>query len=319
MLHLPQLLCCICNIIVYKHLNLVYNNDELGGINMSVNLSEDLKKVKVLFDYTDEELASDLRINRSTLSRWITKKNYPNNISLNKIYSYIYSKGIKLNLIDEELYKSKETKNNLILFHGSKSGIEGNLTVEKGNEKKDFGKGFYLGESVKQAVSFVSNYPNSVLYIVEVKNIDKLKIKYFDVSKEWMIIVAYYRGKINEYLNSSYLKELLESIKGVDMIVAPIADNSMYSIINEFIEGGITDEQCINALSANRLGKQVVILNDRTLNNNVKIIKESFLCIEEKNQYEEEKENDRNVGKAKMILAKRKYAGIGKYIEEILV
>lgn len=286
---------------------------------MSVNLSEDLKKVKVLFDYTDEELASDLRINRSTLSRWITKKNYPNNISLNKIYSYIYSKGIKLNLIDEELYKSKETKNNLILFHGSKSGIEGNLTVEKGNEKKDFGKGFYLGESVKQAVSFVSNYPNSVLYIVEVKNIDKLKIKYFDVSKEWMIIVAYYRGKINEYLNSSYLKELLESIKGVDMIVAPIADNSMYSIINEFIEGGITDEQCINALSANRLGKQVVILNDRTLNNNVKIIKESFLCIEEKNQYEEEKENDRNVGKAKMILAKRKYAGIGKYIEEILV
>ena len=29
-------------------------------------------------------------------------ENYPNALTLNKIYSYIYSKGIKLNLIDEE-------------------------------------------------------------------------------------------------------------------------------------------------------------------------------------------------------------------------
>ena len=286
---------------------------------MSINLSEDLKKIKVLLDYTDEELANELGINRSTLVRWINNKNFPNNLSLNKIYSYIYNKGIKINLIDEELYKSKETKNSLILFHGSKSTIDGKLTVEKSNEKKDFGKGFYLGESVRQAVSFVSNYPNSTLYIVEIKNINKLKIKYFDVSKEWMILVAYFRGRINSYLNSKYLKELLDTIKDVDIIVAPIADNSMYSIINDFIEGGITDEQCINALSANRLGKQYVVLNDKTLDNNVKIIKESFLCEEEKQQYEVEKETDRNIGKSKMILAKRKYAGIGKYIEEILV
>ena len=44
---------------------------------MSVNLSEDLKKVKVLFNYTDEELAQELGINRSTLIRWINNKNYP--------------------------------------------------------------------------------------------------------------------------------------------------------------------------------------------------------------------------------------------------
>ncbi len=286
---------------------------------MSVDLSEDLRKIKVLLNYNNEELAEELGVSRVTLSRWINNENYPNNITLNIIYSFIYNKGIRLNLIDEELYKSKASKNNYILFHGSKNGIEGNLTIEKSNEKKDFGKGFYLGESVKQAISFVSNYPKSLLYIIEINNIDKLNIKYFDVSKEWMILVAYFRGRIDEYSNSVYLKELLDSIRDVDVIVAPIADNSMYSIINEFIEGGITDEQCINALSANRLGKQFVILNDKVLNNNVKIIKESFLCEEEKHQYEVEKENDRNVGKSKMILAKRKYAGIGKYIEDILI
>ena len=286
---------------------------------MNISLSEDLKKIKILLNYTNEELASELGVNRSTLSRWINNENYPNALTLNKIYSYIYSKGIKLNLIDEELYKSKASKNTLVLFHGSKSGIDGPLTIEKSNEKKDFGKGFYLGESVKQAVSFVSNYQNSLLYIIEINNIDKLNIKYSDVSKEWMILVAYFRGRIEDYNDSSYLKELLDSIKDVDIIVAPIADNSMYAIINDFIEGGITDEQCINALSANRLGKQYVVLNDKTLNNNVRIIKESFLCDEEKHQYEDEKENDRNIGKAKMILAKREYAGIGKYIEDILV
>ena len=134
-----------------------------------------------------------------------------------------------------------------------------------------------------------------------------------------MILIAYYRGKINSYLDSSYLKNILDSIKNVDIIIAPIADNSMYSIINDFIEGGITDEQCINALSANRLGKQVVVLNDKTLSTNVKILKESFICVEEKKQYEIEKDNDRNIGKSKMILAKREYAGIGKYIEDILI
>lgn len=286
---------------------------------MSINLSEDLRKIKVLLNYTNEELATELGVSRVTLSRWINNESFPNDLTLNNIYSFIYNKGIRLNLIDEELYKSKASKNTYILFHGSKSGIDGELTIEKSNEKKDFGRGFYLGESVKQAISFVSNYPKSLLYIVEINHVDKLNIKYFDVSKEWMILVAYFRGRIKEYSNSEYLKELLDSIKDVDVIVAPIADNSMYEIINDFIEGGITDEQCINALSANRLGKQFAILNDQVLNNNVRIVKESFLCEEEKHQYEDEKENNKNIGKAKMILAKRKYAGIGKYIEDILI
>ena len=286
---------------------------------MSVNLSEDLKKTKILLNISNEELANDLGVNKSTLSRWINGNNFPNRLALDRIYDYIYSNGIRLNLINEELFKSKSTKNNLILFHGSKEGIDGKLTIEKSNENKDFGKGFYLGESVNQAVSFVSNYPNSKLYIVEIENINKLKVKLFDVSKEWMILVAYFRGRINDYANSKYIHKILNLIKDVDIIVAPIADNSMYEIINDFIEGGITDEQCVNALSANRLGKQYVITNDKVLNENVKILKESFLCEKEKHEYEQIKDNDRKIGKAKMILAKRKYAGIGKYIEEILI
>lgn len=285
---------------------------------MSINFKEDLEKAKILLNCSYDDLALDIGISRSTLYRWINNNVNPGLLALNKVYSYLYKKNVKLNLIDEELYKTKNNKDNIILFHGSKEGISGDLTIEKGNAKKDFGKGFYVGESVKQAISFVSNFPESKLYIIEVKNASKLKIKEFDVSKEWMILVEYFRGKIDEYKESKYLINILDSIKDCDVIIAPIADNSMYSIINEFIEGYITDEQCINSLSANRLGKQYVFLNDNVLKNNVKILKECFICDEERKQYEEDKINDKNLGKAKMILARRQYAGVGKYIEDFL-
>ena len=109
-----------------------------------------------------------------------------------------------------------------------------------------------------------------------------------NVLDEYGVKVAYNQKEGTD--ESTTLQIRYQDIEGkdVDVIIAPIADNSMYSIISDFIEGGITDEQCINALSANRLGRQFVILNDRILNNNVKIIKESFLCEEEKHQYEGE-------------------------------
>ena len=70
----------------------------------------------------------------------------------------------------EELYKDLNNENTRILFHGSKEGIVGDLSIAYSNEKRDFGKGFYLGESVKQAISFVSSYENSCLYFIKVND-----------------------------------------------------------------------------------------------------------------------------------------------------
>ncbi|MCQ2742950.1 MAG: DUF3990 domain-containing protein [Bacilli bacterium] len=285
---------------------------------MKLQFITDLEIVKTIKQCTWTEMAEYLNIDYSTLSRWRSGKSAPNEKTIRNIYDAIYKNGIRINKLLEESYKDSENEESKVLFHGSKDGISGPLSISFSNDKKDFGKGFYLGESVEQAVSFVSTYKNSKLYFVRIKNIGSLKIKTFDVSKEWMILVAYFRGRIEEYKDSKYLKSLLASIDGIDIIVAPIADNSMYSIINEFIEGSITDLQCINSLSANRLGKQYVILNDNVLKNNVEIIRESCLCDLEKEDYLKAKEEDKNIGKSKMILAKRQYAGKGLYIEEVL-
>ena len=114
--------------------------------------------------------------------------------------------------------------------------------------------------------------------------------KEFVVSKEWMLLIAYFRGRIEEYKESKVIKKLLEEIKSVDVIVAPIADNTMYSILDDFISGIITDEQCLNALSANRLGKQYVFLNNAAIDRSLKMLERCYYCNEEKKDYLKEKE-----------------------------
>lgn len=286
---------------------------------MNFEFIEDLEKIKLLMDCSWSELSSFLDIDYSTLSRWKKGTSCPSKNTLEDIYNSIYKNKYRLNLLYEEHFKDLETKEDKILFHGSKEGIVGDLDISFSNDKKDFGKGFYLGESVKQAVSFVSSYKESCLYFLKLKNINELTIKEYGVTKEWMILVAYFRGRLEEYKDSKYLESLLSELKGVDVVIAPIADNSMYSIINEFIEGSITDLQCINSLSANRLGKQYVILNNDVLRNNIELLKKSYICSNEKEDYEFEKKVDKDLGKGKMILAKREYAGKGLYIEQILI
>lgn len=282
-----------------------------------INISKDLLYVKTVLDLTDDGLAKFFGVTRMTLNRWLDGRFVSNKENLEKIYDQIYQEGIELNNIKEELYKSLERKDNLILFHGAKNDLIGKPSIKFGEKNRDFGKGFYLGESVRQSVSFVSLYENSSLYIFNF-NRKGAKIKEFNVDRDWMLIIAYFRGRINKYKDSKIIKDLLKELESIDVVIAPIADNTMYSILNDFINGTITDKQCLNALSANRLGKQHVFLNDRIISNNLTLLEKCYICEKEKDRDTEEKSKNDITGKAKVKLALREYAGKGKYIEELL-
>lgn len=286
---------------------------------MEYSLVKDLEYSKEILHLSDEKFSKLLGISRSTYNRWRNGSVFPEKPALEKVYSAIYSEGINLNRVYEDLYLSLEKGNSKLLLHGSKMGLKEEPSVAFSAAQKDFGKGFYTGESVNQAISFVSGYKSAVLYYFLLENTSKIKTVNFDVSIDWMILVAYFRGKIDAYKNSSVLKKALKKIENADLIIAPIADNTMYSVINEFIEGSITDKQCINCLSANRLGKQYVFLNDSVIRKNLKMLRKAYICEAEKKAYEKEKYEETSIGKTKVILAKRKYAGVGKYIEELLV
>ena len=284
---------------------------------MYYNFTKDINYAKIVLGLNDNELSKYLNISRMTLNRWQNNKVVPNYDSLEKIYNKFYSDGINLNRLKEEMYSSSLDENHVLLFHGAKKELIGNPSIFYSEEKKDFGKGFYLGESFSQSASFVVGNEESSIYIFDFDK-NNINIKEYNVSLEWMLLIAYFRGRLDEYKNSSALQKLLNDLKDVDVIIAPIADNTMYSTLEDFIGGTITDLQCLNALSANRLGKQYVFLNDKVINNNLNMLERCFYCGNERMDYKAYRLKENEVGKNKVKIALREYAGKGKYIEELV-
>jgi len=284
---------------------------------MYYNYLKDINYFKTALGINDYDFQDLTNISRMTLNRWKNNLITPSYDSLEKIYNKFYDSGVYINRIKEDIYKSLVKNDHMVLFHGAKEELVGEPSILYSESRKDFGKGFYLGESFNQSASFVIGYPNSSIYIFDFDK-SNIKIKEFNVSTEWMILIAYFRGRLEEYKNSKMVLKLIDDIKKYDVIIAPIADNTMYTTLDDFISGKITDLQCLNALSANRLGMQYVFLNDEVIKNNLKILERCFYCQNERKDYQEYRLKENNIGKDKVKIALREFAGKGKYIEEIL-
>ena len=123
---------------------------------------------------------------------------------------------------------------------------------------------------------------------------------------------------LNEYKNHPYVQKLIDESRNCDYIIAPIADNRMFQIINSFISGEITDEQCKHCLAATNLGYQYVFISERSVKN-LKIVERCFVSDKEKDHYKNIRVEESKLGEDKVKLARVKYRGQGKYIDEILV
>ncbi len=277
----------------------------------------DIEIVRELLGLTCEELANEIGVSRMTLNRWKEDEDRISYAKLSAFYSMAFKRRIRLNKIKEQLYREDYSDDShVILFHGAKTFIEGKLDIGKSKRNNDFGQGFYCGESLEQSAMFVSNYPESSLYIL---NFDKdgLKAKTFGVNREWMLAIAYFRGRLGEFENSKIVSELIESMRGIDYIIAPIADNRIFEIIDSFIDGEITDVQCQHCLSATNLGNQYVFITQKSLDQ-VEILAHCFLANEEKEYYLQSRREAVEMNRDKVKIARKQYRGQGHYIEEIL-
>ena len=64
--------------------------------------------------------------------------------------------------------------------------------------------------------------------------------------------------------------------------------------------------------------KQYVFLNDKVIKKSLKEIDRLYICEDEKQDYKTKRKENIDIGKAKVKLAKREFAGKGVYIEELL-
>lgn len=283
---------------------------------MDYNFKQDIKAIREILDLTQTELAELLDVEQKTISRNETGNHSPSARLLEKAYSFAFKKNIKLNKLKEMLWLDNLPSNHKLLFHGAKSSIEGPIDIHRGRTNNDLGQGFYAGESYEQAISFISGFDESSVYFLDF-NPQGLNCKRYEVNQDWMLTIAYYRGVLDDYASHPIIQKLIEESKNCDYIVAPIADNRMFQIINSFIDGEITDEQCKHCLAATHLGSQYVFTTPNAIKQ-TKIIERCYISESEKEYYKKARLSDTKLGDDKVKLAKIQYRGKGKYIDEIL-
>lgn len=284
---------------------------------MSYQIRQDLETVIELTELSIKEFANELGVSRVSINNWLSQKKEISEKNISLFYEYTFNNGIRLNKIKEQFYVEDVVNNsNILLFHGAKTNIEGPLCLDYSKRNNDFGPGFYCGESLEQSAMFVASYPSSSLYMLKF-NCSNLKGKEFNVNRDWMLMIAYFRGRLGEYANSDIIKSLVDEMNDIDYIVAPIADNRMFEIIDQFIDGEITDVQCQHCLSATNLGKQYVFISEKALKQ-IEILEHCFLANAEKEYYLNSRQESFEINRDKVKLARKQYRNQGNYIEDIL-
>lgn len=147
----------------------------------------------------------------------------------------------------------------MILYHGSNMIVD-KPQIMKSDRFLDFGTGFYTTTNYNQARSFalkVVNRKGSGKPIVNYYEFDdnsKLKMKslIFDKPNEqWLDFVSNCRNGIDNSSN--------------DLIVGPVADDSVYQTFILYSNDILTKEQTIDALKVKNLFNQYVFKNDFSL------------------------------------------------------
>ena len=207
---------------------------------MDYNFSDDLIAIREILGITQSELAKRLGVQQVTISRNEQGKALASEMFMEKVYSFAFENNIKLGRLKEMMWLENMENGHKLLFHGAKNEIEGEISADRSRINNDFGQGFYTGESYDQAVSFVSGFDHSSVYYLDFDE-SGLKCKRYKADQEWMMTIAYYRGALDEYREHPIVRKLIKEARNCDYIIAPIADNRMFQIINSFISGEITD------------------------------------------------------------------------------
>lgn len=152
----------------------------------------------------------------------------------------------------------------IILFHGSRGGFDEDIKPIS-RKTCDFGKGFYMGTDIMQAKEIVSNDFEPYLYTLKLKLSEIPENKILDLRKnnnKWIDIILANRRKVPDFNKLEYSKKLIALCNNYDIIIGPIADDSMTKVMNYFRQNLITDKVLCECVKTVNLGTQYVAKND---------------------------------------------------------
>lgn len=279
-----------------------------------------VKRIRDYLNLSQKELAEKLGTSFATINRCenghnkLSKLAQDNLINLCKEYS-VPAFNFIIEKIESEVRACEIPNDRMVLFHGSKSGIEGEVKPSSRSEC-DFGRGFYMGTIPRQPLTLICGFPKSKFYIVSVP--EKLKKSYnFNDDIEWAMFIAFNRKKMEDIKNSAFYKKYEQITKGYDYAIGSIANDRMYRVLDDFFEGTITDAALITCLSVLKLGKQYVCLNENACKQ-VRIEKEIELSYFEKEIIKTVSADYRKKGLALTDDMYKQHRREGKYFDEII-
>lgn len=212
------------------------------------------------------EFAKQLNVTFQTVNRWENGRALPNKLAQSKMFDLCKEKQLPvydmiLKKITDKSKAMKLDSNRVLLYHASKSGIEG--TIEPKSRKQcDFGKGFYMGTDPGQTLTLICDYEKSKFYIVSVST-ENLALIEVPADIDWAMLVAYHRGKMEKIDGTPFYNKYRDMTQDKDLIIGNIANDRMFFVIDNFFVGNVTDMALVNSLSALQLGKQYVVISQK--------------------------------------------------------
>ena len=279
-----------------------------------------IKKIRSHMNMNQTEFAELLNVTFATVNRWENGRTLPNKLAQDKIYDLCKEYDVPvydmvLEKIEAASGSVEHEKGRVLLYHGSKSGIEGDI-APLSRKQCDVGEGFYMGTEPSQALTLICDYESAKFYIVSI-SVDNLAVLDVPADLEWAMIVAYHRGRMEKIKGTPFYSKYQEMTKDKDLIIGSIANDRMFFVIDNFFIGNITDAALINSLSALELGKQYVAVTQKGCDA-VRIEKEIPISYLEKLFMKEVSEANRVKGSSLANDICRNYRREGLFFDEIL-
>jgi len=281
------------------------------------------KLVKHIRDYlglSQADFAEKLGVNFATVNRWENGRAIPTKLAQAKLYDYCKEHDVPvyqfvLDKITNEVAEVKLEDGRILLYHGSKSGIVGDI-APKSREMCDFGKGFYMGTEPGQPLTLICDFDKSKFYIVSIdaKDLEAVEIK---ADLDWAMLVAFHRGRMDKIKGTACYEKYSHIDAGKDLVIGSIANDRMFYVLDNFFMGNITDMALVNSLYALKLGKQYVATTEKACAA-VRIEREIPLSMMERRFLQDESEANRQKGIALANDICKNYRREGYFFDEIL-
>ena len=279
-----------------------------------------IKSIREYLGLSQTEFADKIGVTFATVNRWENGRAIPTKLAQSTLYEYCKENGVPVYQMILEKIKAEADAvpldgDRILLYHGSKSGIVGEI-APKSREMCDFGKGFYMSTDPGQPLTLICDFEKSKFYVVSVdmKNLDTIEIK---ADLDWAMLVAYHRGRMEQIKGTALYDKYSRIDAGKDIVIGSIANDRMFYVLDNFFTGVITDMALVNSLSALKLGKQYVATTEKACAA-VRIEKEIPLSLLERRFLQDESDANRQRGVSLANDICKNYRRDGKFFDEIL-